>query len=473
MVKFSEKVGYGFGDFASSMFWKIFIVYLPFFYSNVFGLKLTDAALLVLITKLWDAISDPMMGIIADRTKTRWGRYRPYLLWVAVPFAIVGILLFTTPSLPTYAAKLAWAYVTYILMMTVYTAINVPYGAMLGVMSSDSKERTILSSFRMFFAYGGSFVALAIFEPIRDAFPSNTANVSLDPAAWQFAMIVIASICLVFFLLTFFLTKERVVVNDDVDEQKSTIIPDLKALVGNGPWWTLLAVCITTIIFSAIRYGAAAYYFSDRIGDDSLLGVFGGVDLFLTFPVFLLVGEVANMVGVAAAVPLSKWFGKKGAFIMSIALTGVFSVVFYFLTGKNALNYWLILVMQVIISIGTGVTLPLVWSMFADVADYSEHKTGRSTVGLIFSSSSMAQKFGGAIASYLVLMLLAAYGYQTPVDGVAVEQSALALNGLNDLMSWVPALICPVCIGLMVLYPLNEKKMEGIRAELTARRGEE
>ena len=152
MALLKEKIGYGFGDMASSMFWKVFSYYLPFFYSNVFGLSLVDAAFLVLITRIWDAVSDPMMGIIADRTHTRWGKYRPYLLWIAAPFSICGILLFTTPDWG-YAAKLVWAYVTYILMMTVYTGINVPYGAMLGVITDNPKQKTVFSSFRMFFAY--------------------------------------------------------------------------------------------------------------------------------------------------------------------------------------------------------------------------------------------------------------------------------------------------------------------------------
>lgn len=472
MVKLQEKIGYGFGDFSSSMFWKIFTYYLPFFYSNVFGLKLGDAALLVLITKLWDAISDPIMGIIADRTQTKWGKYRPYLLWVALPFAVAGVLLFTTPQTDVYTQKLVWAYITYILMMTVYTAINVPYGALLGVMSDDSKERTVLSSYRMFFAYGGSFVALAIFEPLRDYFGgwSGAENVATDPRAWQYAMAAVAVLCFIFFVLTFLMTKERVVSNiKDRNESRpqNSISKDLKSLMMNGPWWILLGVSIAVLLFNSIRGGAAAYYFADRIGTDSSLGIMFGKNVFLSCAIFLAVGEIANMIGVVAAVPLAKFIGKKYAYITAIAFAGVFSLVFYFLTAETTLNYWLILVVQVIISIGAGVTLPLVWSMFADVADYSEHKNGNSSVGLIFSSSSMAQKFGGAFGTYLVLWLLALYSYQTPVDGLAVTQSEQTLVGLNALMSWIPALACVLGVIIMLLYPLNEKKMEGIRSDLS------
>ena len=190
MASLSEKIGYGFGDMASSMFWKVFSYYLPFFYANVFGLSLIDTGLLLLVTRIWDAVSDPMMGAVADRTKTRWGKYRPYLLWVAAPFSICGILLFTTPDWG-YAAKLVWAYVTYIMMMTVYTGINVPYGAMLGVMTEDSQEKTVFSSFRMFFAYGGSFISLFAWDPLCSLF-RDTFGMSLQ-SSWQFAMIVIAA----------------------------------------------------------------------------------------------------------------------------------------------------------------------------------------------------------------------------------------------------------------------------------------
>ncbi len=467
MVKLHEKIGYGFGDLSSSMFWKIFTYYLPFFYSNVFGLSLADAALLVLITKLWDAISDPIMGIIADRTRTKWGKYRPYLLWVALPFAVAGVLLFTTPQTEVYTQKLIWAYVTYILMMTVYTAINVPYGAMLGVMTNDSKERTIFSSYRMFFAYGGSFVALAIFEPVRDWFGRGSENAATDPKAWQFAMIIVAVLCFIFFVLTFLMTRERISSVDNNDKSsESSVAKDLKALMKNAPWWILLGVSIAVLLFNSIRGGAAAYYFADRIGDSALLGK----NLYLTCAIFLAVGEIANMIGVVAAVPLAKVIGKKFAYIVAIALAGVGSLVFYFLTAETTLNYWLIIIVQIIISIGAGVTLPLVWSMFADVADYSEHKNGTSSVGLIFSSSSMAQKFGGAFGTYLVLWLLAIYSYQTPVDGVAIVQSQNTLDGLNALMSWIPALSSVLGILLMLLYPLSEHKMDEIRNDLAKKR---
>lgn len=465
MIKPSEKIGYGLGDMSSSMFWKIFSYYLPFFYSNIFGLSLEHAALLLLVTKLWDAVSDPVMGIIADRTHTRWGKYRPYLLWVAVPFAVVGVLTFTTPDW-NEAAKLAWAYVTYISMMTVYTAINVPYGAMLGVMSADSAERTVFSSYRMFFAYGGSFIALAVFEPLCSLFAGNVDTMAPEAAleaqqsAWQWTMAVIGAVCAALFFLCFALTRERV--RPTTADGGSSIWNDVKALVSNGPWWILLGAAIAALLFNSIRGGAAAYYFKDYVGADNVLGG----SLLLTAGIFLAVGEVANMLGVVLAVPVSKRLGKRATYIAAMAGSAVLSIAFYYLP-LNTAGCWMMLVLQIAVSILAGMTFPLLWSMFADVADYSEYRHGRSSTGLIFSSSSMAQKFGGAFGSALILWLLAAYGYQTEAGA---EQCAEALHGLHMLMSWLPAAGAALAAAVVWFYPLTEGRMQRIVSELDTQR---
>lgn len=277
-AKLSEKIGYGFGDMSSSMFWKIFTYYLPFFYSNIFGLTLSEGAMLLLVTKLWDAVFDPCMGIIADRTRTKWGKYRPYLLWMAIPFAFMGVLTFTVPHF-AHGWKLFYAYATYILMMTVYSGINVPYAAMLGVISDDQRERTVFSSFRMFFAFGGSFLALAIFEPIRNFFGGISS-----PTAWTLSMVVIGIICAILFFCCFSMTREHVVTSDAVkvedtpDAQgkgkpaKASVWHDIKSLVSNVPWWILLVASIAAVFFSSIRGGTAAYYFQDYLGNKAQLG---------------------------------------------------------------------------------------------------------------------------------------------------------------------------------------------------------
>lgn len=462
----SEKIGYGLGDMSSSMFWKIFSYYLPFFYSNIFGLSLGHAALLLLVTKLWDAVSDPVMGLIADRTTSRWGRYRPYLLWIAVPFAVAGVLTFTTPAW-SETAKLVWAYATYLVMMTVYTAINVPYGAMLGVVTDDSRERTVFSSYRMFFAYGGSFLALAIFEPLCRLFTGDVTAMDAAQAAeaqaggWFYAMVVVASICAGLFLLCFRLTRERVVPAEAPAGGRS-VLADMKSLLTNGPWWILLGVAVSALLFNSIRGGAAAYFFKDFIGQDNWLGG----SMILTCGAFLAIGEIANMAGVVLAVPISRRIGKRMTYIAAMAVSGVLSIVFFFVPPTVA-GCWTMVVLQVIISAGAGITFPLLWSMYADVADYSELRHGHGSTGLIFSSSSMAQKFGGAFGSALILWLLASYGYDT---SAAAVQNGEAILGLRMLMSWLPAAGCALAVLLVALYPLSESRIREIAEQLAQRR---
>ena len=456
MATLKEKVGYGLGDMSSSMFWKIFSYYLPFFYSNIFGLSLADAGVLMLVTRVWDAVSDPMMGVIADRTQTRWGKYRPYLLWFSAPFALMGILLFTTPGWGA-TGKLVWAYATYILMMTIYTAINVPYGAMLGVMTDNSNTKTVFSSFRMFFAYGGSFMALGAWEPLCNWFGSMGYDTA---ASWQYAMIVIASFCFLGFLLCFGMTRECV-----KSAAAESVGKDVKSLVRNSPWWILNGAALLFNFFNTVRGATAAYFFKDYIGGNASLG-FGLFNLVLYAGLFLMVGEVCNMIGVALAVPLSLKLGKKPTYILALVCLAVFSVLFFFIPN-NETGWWFMIIFQILISICTGIVSPLIWSMYADVADYAEQKDGTSSTGLIFSSGSMAQKFGGALAGYAVLALLAAFDYNT--DGNAT-QPPQALDGLRYLMSFIPAAIAAVSLLMLFIYPLNNKRMEAINADLREKR---
>lgn len=468
----SEKIGYGFGDMSSSMFWKIFSYYLPFFYSNIFGLSLAHAGTLVLVTKLYDAVSDPVMGLIADRTNTRWGKYRPYLLWIAIPFAIAGVLAFFTPQTDNYTFKHVYAYVTYILMMTVYTAINVPYGAMLGVMTDDSREKSVFSSFRMFFAFIGSFIAMGSFEPllklrqsIVGTLPAEWTLADSTPADWTIAVSVIGIVCAVLFILSFVMTRERVTeaemakepVKDNSDETaKTSVAEDLKALVANGPWWMLLGGGIAILLFNCVRGGAAAYYFADVLGTNAIF----------TLALFLTVGEISQLVGVVVTVPVSEKIGKKATFLLVLVAVTVLSIIVAFLPETPA-GMWALLVSQILICIAIGINSPLLWSMFADVADYSELKNGRASTGLIFSSSSMAQKFGAAFGSAIVLWVLMAFGYDNAKGAV---QTPEALATIKALISWIPAIGSAAGIAIMLGYPLTDKKMSEIRQELSKKR---
>ena len=332
------KIGYGLGDMSSSMFWKIFSYYLPFFYSNIFGLSLTDAGIILLVTRVWDAVSDPMMGVMADRTQTRWGKYRPYLLWVAPLFSVCGILVFSTPDFE-YAAKLTWAYVTYILMMTVYTGINVPYGAMLGVVTDDPKERTVFSSFRMFFAYGGSFLALFFWEPLTKLTGGYTTQ-----EGWFWAMVVIASACMALFVLCFLLTREHLKTTSTV-----SIGADFRSLLSNKPWWIIIGAALCFNLFCTVRGASVAYFFQDIIGGDAAIPFLGTMILFYA-GLFLSVGEVSNMIGVAITVPVAGRLGKKTTFMMVCALLVVMSSAFYFVPVTES-GMWIMLLLQVMISI--------------------------------------------------------------------------------------------------------------------------
>lgn len=468
----SEKIGYGFGDMSSSMFWKIFSYYLPFFYSNIFGLSLAHAGTLVLVTKLYDAVSDPVMGLIADRTNTRWGKYRPYLLWIAIPFAVAGVLAFFTPHTDNYTFKHVYAYVTYILMMTVYTAINVPYGAMLGVMTDDSREKSVFSSFRMFFAFIGSFIAMGSFEPllklrqsIVGTLPAEWTLADSTPADWTIAVSVIGIVCAVLFILSFVMTRERVTeaemakepVRENSDETaKTSVAEDLKALVANGPWWMLLGGGIAILLFNCVRGGAAAYYFADVLGTNAIF----------TLALFLTVGEISQLVGVVVTVPVSEKIGKKATFLLVLVAVTVLSIIVAFLPETPA-GMWALLASQILICIAIGINSPLLWSMFADVADYSELKNGRASTGLIFSSSSMAQKFGAAFGSAIVLWVLMAFGYDNAKGAV---QTPEALATIKALISWIPAIGSAAGIAIMLGYPLTDKKMSEIRQELSKKR---
>lgn len=446
------------------MFWKVFSAYLPIFYTNVFGLDLGVAASLFLVTKLWDAVSDPMMGIIADRTNTKWGKYRPYLLWIAIPFAIAGILLFTTPNWGT-TGKEVWAYVTYILMMTVYTAINVPYGSMLGVMTNDSDEKTVFSSYRMFFAYAGSFIVLLLWEPLCNAF-AGTSEVkegfTTDPDAWQKAMMVVGVVCCLLFFLTFKMTRERI----KPTIQKTSIKKDFKSLLHNKPWWILLGGVLFFNFFGAVRYAIFPYYFTTQIAEGTELSFFG-IEFAFYVGIFFTIGEIANMIGVAIATPITFKIGKKSTFLYSLYAVIALCIAFYYTPTDSTSGLWMMLILQVATGIFTGIISPLLWSMYADVADYSEHKFHSSSTGLIFSSSSMAQKFGGAFGTSAVLWMLAAFGFNTAEGAV---QTPEAVEGLRYLISWIPAGIAALSAIFIFFYPLTTKRMKQINQELKQRR---
>jgi GPH family glycoside/pentoside/hexuronide:cation symporter len=451
-ITLREKVGYGLGDMASSMFWKIFGMYLLFFYTDVFGISAAAAGTLFLLTRIWDAVNDPLMGIITDRTKNRLGKYRPYILWFALPFAIAGVLTFYTPNLGA-SGKLIYAYLTYTLMMMVYTAVNVPYASLLGVMSHDSRQRNILSSYRMSFAFIGSFITFMLFQPLIDWFGGDAV-----PAAWTKAVAIIGAICMALFFLTFKWTRERVQPVDRRSENTS-IRRDLTLLLKNRPWWILVATGLAALMFNAIRDTVAIYYFKYYAVSDYRMPR-AGWDI---ATIYFLVGQAANLVGVVLAAPLSNRFGKRPTYITAMLTAAALSLFFCLLKPTDLVA---VLSLQTLVSVCAGVVLPLLWSMFSDICDYQEWKTGRRATGLIFSSSSMSQKFGWAIGPALVGWMLAAFGYVAPTDGIEAAQPDSVIFGIKLMLSWLPALACLFAAAGMFFYPLTDRKVKEISSAL-------
>ena len=418
MIRLREKIGYGFGDMASSMFWKLFGAYLMIFYTDVFGLPAAMVGTMFLVTRIWDSVFDPIVGVVADRTSSRWGKFRPYILFLAVPFGIIGALTFYTPPFGD-TGKLVYAYVTYSLMMMVYSAINVPYASLLGVMSPNPNERNTLSTFRMMFAYIGSFIALLLFMPMANAFSGHSDSVEAQQTGWFMAAAVIAAACVLLFFGCFSWTKERV---KPINDKKTSLKTDIRDLLHNHPWWVLFVAGVGALVFNSIRDGAAVYYFKYYIVEEnfetvSLFGV-----SFVLSGLFLALGQMANIVGVVLAAPVSNRFGKKQTFAFSMLMTAVLSIVFYWFEKDDIV---LIFVFQCIISMFAGSIFPLLWSMYADCADYSELNTGNRATGLIFSASSMSQKFGWAIGTALTGWLLSYFGFEANAVAIRWENRRL------------------------------------------------
>jgi GPH family glycoside/pentoside/hexuronide:cation symporter len=467
-IKLREKIGYGFGDAASSMFWKIFGMYSLFFYTDVFGITAAAAGTMFLVARLWDSFFDVFVGIMSDRTKSRYGKYRPYLLWFAIPFAMMGIITFFAPNFGQ-TAKLVYAYITYSLMMVVYSMINVPYASLLGAISADPIERNSLASYRMSFAFIGSFVTFMLLQPLIDFFSKTFGNdnlkqsvqtiettVSTSPIAWVMGVGAIGIICVVLFILCFSWTKERVTQIES--EENASIKQDLKRLLHNTPWWILVATGLAALLFNAIRDSVAIYYFRDYVKVSYRMG---GTGWDMT-TIYFLVGQAANLIGVMAAPTVSAKYGKKNTYMIAILIAGVLSTGFFFIPN----NITLILVFQFLISIFAGYVLPLLWSMFADIVDHQELLTGRRSTGLIFSSSSMSQKLGWALGAAMSGWVLALFNYVPD----AIEQSAQTVWGERIMISLIPAVCCLLAWIGMWFYPLSDKKVKEISEQLNLKR---
>ncbi len=448
-LSFKEKVSYGFGDLASSMFWKLFSLFLLFFYTDVFGISAAAAGTMFLVTRIWDSANDPIMGMIADRTHSRWGKFRPYLLFVAVPFAIIGVLTFTTPEL-SEEGKLIYAYVTYTLMMMIYTAVNVPYASLMGVMTHDTGERTTLASYRFIGGFTGGLFVTATANSLVEYFSADGDVAS----GYQLTVAVYAVLAAIFFMLTFAGTKERL---KPAVVQSSSLREDLRDLAKNGPWFLMLGAGISILIFNSLRDASILYYFKYYVGDRTVL-FFGEVGQAALASAFMSSLLGASMVGVVLAKPVSAKIGKKNTFMVSGIISAVLSTLFFFIPPAHIT---MIFLFNLVIGASAGIVLPLIWSMYADVADYSEWKTGRRATGLIFSSSSMSQKIGWTIGGAVSGWILAAFGFEA--NAAQTEASLLGIRLMISIFAGIGALLS---VGFIYFYPLDEAYMQDIEIKL-------
>ena len=447
MATFKEKIGYALGDAASGgITWKIMSTAFPLFFTNVFGLSFADAGLLMLIARMFDVVTDPLMGSIADRTQSRWGTYRPWLIWGSIPFGIIFACLLFTPELGP-AGKRVWAYTFYLLMMAVYTLVNVPYGSLLGVMTEDDDEKNQFSSYRMVGAYAMGFVTLISFPYLQKWVGGSEAHqYSVLGAGFGVVAAVMTLACGL-------LTKERI--KPKRAEKFST--KQYSDLISNKPWIYMTLVAISTNFFNGFRYAAAGYMMTYCLGGDVTIGA-----LIINYTVFMAFGEVTCMIFGGLSPAFTRWVGsKRGAFIWSAILCTVSSVAYFFIPMDPA-YIWVMVAVSIITSIGVGLYSPLLWSMYADVSDYATETYGASSTGLIFSSGTMAQKFGSAISGSLIALLLGMAGLISTTDPntgetvVTITDPESVKTMVWSLFSLFPAVIAALMGFLAYKFPLKK-----------------
>ena len=449
-LSFIEKVGYGVGDMASNFYMGFFNIFLLYYYLDVWGISPTGAATMFLVTKIIDAVSDPTMGLIADRTETRWGKYRPYILWMALPFALLGYLLFLGPDLsPT--GKLIFAYVSYSLVMLVYTAINVPYSALLAVISPISEERTKATQFRFIFASLGTLIIGASAKPLVDFLGGGN-----ELLGFRLTIILFAVLAVVLFLFTFASTRERI----RPVQHNTSVREDLNVLRKNISW-IILAVCSILIVVGLVaRISSTAFYtkYNMQYGDEKVLWWMDHTTLIITC------GFIGQLFGALITPTLLNFIDKRRLMIfMNLVFGGSILATYFVSTDQFSLT--LILYSAGIFSFGVIITL--LFSMYTDCAEYGEWMSGHNSAGLTVSASMFSLKFGSAVGSAIPGYILGWYGFIKDKP-----QTEMALEGINMSWNMVPAIFFLLAALLMNFYKLDGKTMERIERELLERRGE-
>lgn len=476
-----EKIGYSLGDAGANFVFKTMIMFQLFFYTNTMGILAWKAGTLLLVGRLWDAFFDPMMGILADRTNTRWGKFRPWVLWSALPWGIVMVLAYTTPGF-SETGMLVYACVTNVLLMTLYSVNNTPYSAMTGVMTGDVNERTSLSSYRFVSAMIAQLMVAGLTLPLVAKFGKGN-----DAKGWQTTIGLWAVLCVVLFVVTFLTTRERI---QPDPKQKTSVKEDFGNLLKNKPWVIMFSVTLAQFIVEAMRGGTMVYYFKHYINQDSMFDLLQNLGLTETsaggvwhsilnafglvvdaqktnvadvgFSLFSMSTQFVTVIGVLCATYLSIRFGKKAIAVAGFSLAGIFMASFMLLSSDSigaafALEY--------LRAISFAPAIPLLWAMFADVADYAEWKTNRRTTGVIYATIMFSLKAGLSLGGALAGWLLSGYGYVPNV-----QQTAEALLGIRLTISIYPAVFYVFVVICLLYYPIGKKLNLQIQDELSERR---
>lgn len=468
-----EKIGYGFGDTASNILFQAWNFFLPIFYTNVFGMDATVAAFMFLVTRLWDMVNDPVMGMIADRTNTRWGKFRPYLLWMSVPFGVLACAMFITPDW-SQNMKIVYAYISYILATMAYTAVNIPYSSMMAVVTPNPKERTTLAQYRFFFAFLGQLLITTFTLPLAKYFgnrpdhPGFMEKLGYSPTlGYQITMGIFGAIAIVLLIITFLTTRERV---QPPKEQKTSFADDLKNVSKNIPWIVIFVACVFWLVHNMIRNGMVAYYFDYVNGEGSkilwtiTLGSF--VLDFNQTTTFLTVVTFGMIAGVLLCTPVKKYFDRKKITLFITIGLAIVNAIYYWLPEKNFIVLCVVNVMWAMLA---GALPVFLFAMFADVADFHEWKFKQRATGLVTAGIMFAIKLGVALGGFLLLFILGLYGYK----GEAPEISNEIIKGMKLLFSVIPGTLILICGVVLMFYPVDEKMLETIELDLNKRKESE
>lgn len=440
-LSFREKAGYSAGEFGGSGLWQMLLTYIGIFFTDVFGISAGAVAVLFLVVRIFDGINDPLMGVIADRTNTRHGKFRPYILWMAVPFGLTALALFWAPDL-TQGGKVLYAYIVYTMMMVIYTVVMIPFSALSGVMTSDPVDRTSLNTFRFFGAFVAALIAKTLYQPMVNFFGQGDA---VTGNRWTLGIFAIVTV--ICFIIAFRSTKERV---QAPKSDSQSVWSDLGDLFKNLPWVIVLILSLVSLIFICIKGGIQVYYFKYYIEREGL------------FPAFVLVSSIATILGVMTTDFLTRRFEKKWVLIFSYALSSFFTLLFLFMQPTQI---EMIFGLEILAALTLGPVMPILWSMMGDSADYSEWKTGHRATGLVFSASTFAFKVGVAVGGFISMGVLELKGF------VANQQQVPeVLGAFKQMMSIYPAAGGLICIVALLFYPLTTQRLREIEQDLAEKR---